>query len=403
MTQSFFQYLVDGDCLFNPDSSIHSLSELRTGVDRFRQIALLIFGNVKYAFKTLSRDAEQLDYWVTSLRPIGEDRFTKRHRPLQPIEAIESEKTYYLGYIVKGELEKRLQNPNDEEAQREESTRRSIVEIGTRNHHAYLACDHLDVYVATSMRQRHEFGDVNRFVTALFSEDRLKPLNLRYFDPTQAYCENRIDKGLAEALMLKRARCTVYLAQEADTLGKDSELASTLAQGKPVIAYVPKVQEDDAVGLLDRLQTTYPDKSRNAIILEQLQLYAPKLAWNDQEIRQFCSAPDAMDTARATAKLESLMRSHYEGRAATLRDSHPLGIQVNLTTGVANGVLVVRTVGDCAELIRRILTNNLVFSLDVRSGYLFLREEVSNCIFRVVTGDAMLTNSFWNYYLEPTT
>jgi hypothetical protein len=50
--------------------------------------------------------------------------------------------------------------------------------------------------------------------------------------PTQAYCSDRIDKGIAEALMLKRAQCTIYLAQESDTLGKDSELASTLAQGK---------------------------------------------------------------------------------------------------------------------------------------------------------------------------
>ena len=46
-------------------------------------------------------------------------------------------------------------------------------------------------------------------------------------------------EGLAEALMLRRAACTIYFAQENDTLGKDSELASTLAQGKPVIAFVP--------------------------------------------------------------------------------------------------------------------------------------------------------------------
>ena len=57
-------------------------------------------------------------------------------------------------------------------------------------------------------------------------------------DAVLKYCEDRIDKGLSEALMLKRAKCTLFLAQESDTLGKDSELASTLAQGKPVIAYV---------------------------------------------------------------------------------------------------------------------------------------------------------------------
>ena len=34
----------------------------------------------------------------------------------------------------------------------------------------------------------------------------------------------------------------------------------------------------------------------------------------------------------------------YDRRAGTLMTSHPLGIQVNLATGVANGVLVVRAI-----------------------------------------------------------
>src|SRR5205085_11019375 len=76
-------------------------------------------------------------------------------------------------------------------------------------------------------------------------DQRLRALKLRYFDPTQSDCTSRIDKGLVEALMLKRASCTVYLVQESDTLGKDSELASTLAQGKPVIAFVPSLDVDE--------------------------------------------------------------------------------------------------------------------------------------------------------------
>jgi len=33
--------------------------------------------------------------------------------------------------------------------------------------------------------------------------------------------------------------------------------------------------------------------------------------------------------------------------------------------------------------------------------YLFLKERVSKSIFRVVTGDKILTNAFWNFYLNP--
>src|SRR5205085_5728589 len=98
--------------------------------------------------------------------------------------------------------------------------------------------DHMDVYFATSMRKRWEFEDLYDFVNGLMTRPELSDLNLRYFDPTQSYTANRVNKGLVESLMLKRARCTVYSVQDTDTLGKDSELASTLAQGKLVIAYV---------------------------------------------------------------------------------------------------------------------------------------------------------------------
>ena len=81
-----------------------------------------------------------------------------------------------------------------------------------------------------------------------------------------------------------------------------------------------------------------------------------------------------------------------------------MGIQVCLDSGVANGVLVVRTVTDCAKLIRNILLNQLEFRVDVEeidgAEYLRLTESISGCVFRVMTGDVMLTNSFWNFYLE---
>ena len=33
--------------------------------------------------------------------------------------------------------------------------------------------------------------------------------------------------------------------------------------------------------------------------------------------------------------------------------------------------------------------------------YLHLKEKTSNSIYRVVTGDPMLTNIFWNFYTSP--
>lgn len=254
------------------------------------------------------------------------------------------------------------------------------------------------------MRRKHEYVDVSEFAHKVFSHEKIRDLKLRWFDPTQAYCSDRIDKGLAEALMLKRAKCTLYLAQESDTLGKDSELASTLAQGKPVIAYVPSPTERDVLESVEHLSQLY-GQSKASTIIECLQALSPSLAWTDPEVRRWIDAPDQMDISRASAILARTAIKHYDNRAETLRKDHLLGVQVHLDTGVANGVLVVRSVPDCAELIYRIVTSTLKFRIEkkVVEGvkYHFLKETISDSIFRVMTGDAMLTNTFWNFYLEP--
>ena len=42
----------------------------------------------------------------------------------------------------------------------------------------------LDVYVATSMRNREDFRTMADFCDQIFSSNRLKDFSLRYFDPT---------------------------------------------------------------------------------------------------------------------------------------------------------------------------------------------------------------------------
>ena len=66
---------------------------------------------------------------------------------------------------------------------------------------------------------------------------------------------------------------------------------------------------------------------------------------------------------------------NYERRVALFKDIHPLAIQVDLKTGVANGVLVVRNEEDCAELIYRIFTNKLY-----RKGHSVKKEDHPVCL-----------------------
>jgi hypothetical protein len=111
-------------------------------------------------------------------------------------------------------------------------------EIGLRNTQRYLTLPYLDVYVGTSMRSDADFIQQHKFLLGLFQHPLVCDLRLRYFDPTISFDPDRIKKGLIECLMLRRAKVTIYLAGPEDTMGTDSELAATLAQGKRVIVYV---------------------------------------------------------------------------------------------------------------------------------------------------------------------
>lgn len=294
----------------------------------------------------------------------------------------------------------------------------------TKNQNTYLTWDHMDIYFATSMRKAWEYQDLYDFIERLMGQDELKDLDLRYFDPTQAYTDNRVNKGLVEALMLKRARCTVYSVQDTDTLGKDSELASTLAQGKPVIAFIPDLDPDerasqlvaeDPVTILERLRFVLYADDQLAQRLTDLQLqlvdrvqdrlmaYCDKRIWRSIVDEQAVAAlrtelgHDLETFCRIVASSEKAV---YDKRAKTLKESHPLALQVNLDTGVANGVLVVRTISDCASLLRAMLLSSMDFFIEEADGMWHLKERISGCIYRVVTNDRKLNNCFWNFYLR---
>jgi hypothetical protein len=366
-------------------------------------------GTLKKGFKVYAREpSEDFIFVQKSLKEISPEEFIHRNSPILPIIPIDPGDTYYLGYIIERELKRKLdEDPNNPILQAEELKRLNLISIGQKNQRAYLSSDHLDVYIATSMRLKHEYIFVNKTVKSIFQDKNLADLNLRWFDPTQAYCKDRIDKGLSEGLMLKRAKCTVYLAQESDTLGKDCELATTLAQGKPVVAYIPTGDEKYVDSLIDDLKLTQKELSEKQIILSQLEVFKPSLSWgkdfDSKRVISWITDIDSADINTMRDLLYKTVKNHYDKRASTLKEDHPLGIQVNLDTGVATGVLVVRTIEDCARLIRSIVLKKIFFILEPdkkNKNYLYLKENISDSIFRVITGDKLLTNAFWNFYLD---
>ncbi len=232
----------------------------------------------------------------------------------------------------------------------------TLKEIGKRNQEHYLRnIESIDVYVATSMRNDEEYLDMYNFVNKTFGSEDIKTLNLRYFDPTLCYCDSRIDKGIIECLLVRSSKVTIYCAQEGDTFGKDSELAATMAQGKPVIVYVPTPKETDT----DIQKESDPEKRR--VLLSK--------------------------------KIEKL-----NSRAKTFKDFHPLGLQVGLYDGVARGVIVVRNPEECSKILYKILTNSLEVKISYEQHGLVLRENETKSVVRVMTGWSVLSACFWNQF-----
>ena len=74
-------------------------------------------------------------------------------------------------------------------------------------------------------------------------------------------------------------------------------------------------------------------------------------------------------------------------------------MQVDIHSGIANGVLVVRNIKQCTSLIDAMLKNALKFEIKhEKEGYYSLIEEISQSNFRVITDYEKLKNSFWNFF-----
>jgi transcriptional regulator with XRE-family HTH domain len=326
-------------------------------------------------------------------------------------------------------------------------------QIGFRNLARYLAADHLDVYMATSMRVDADFVSVNSFATKLFAHEEIHPLKLRYFNPTQSWIEDRVAKGLVEALMLKRAAFAIYMAQKDDSFGKDSEASVALGQGKPVIVYVPKLHvpdinvdseefakltrdeltraiaaegtaEDkevdetiDARGLVSRLleirlqtlsgeqaisvaRTHWADfglySEAQRIVDDELR--ALFRTWLDSVVKKSIDEPlpDKLKDPFYRILVPTAIR--FEDRSSLFRETHPLALQVILSTGILNGMIVVRSVDSCAHILKSLIRNDLQLDLQMDAHNYRLIETSTNSTIRVISRHALIKSAFSTFY-----
>ncbi len=90
----------------------------------------------------------------------------------------------------------------------------------------------------------------------------------------------------------------------------------------------------------------------------------------------------------------------FEKRAHTFKEVHPLALQVILSSGVLNGILVVRSAKACTRMIYELLTNTLNTELRVDEKNYRLIEKHSGSTLRVISRHRLLTNAFWTQYFS---
>lgn len=376
------------DWLRRSDGMIASLAHLKWGLYRLYIDALLVFGNVRTAFRRL-RDMSSPEVETFFRLERFDTEAIKRRGPSLPLKPIAKDSRYlisemacksygdsagtdgdlrtvllqaYKAYSAAGNpsptirellenqvptafqvrqqefifsadevLDESVTSESDLSAKYERvaskfaDARRAALD-NTRYYLSMLS--DLDVYVATSMRSRQDFRSMAETCERIFADDRLKEMNLRYFDPTLSAAGGHEDKGLIECLMVKCAKLLVYCAGEKESYGKDAEAAMALSLGKPVIFYCDQEQ--------------------------RLRFY---------------------------------------------RDVHPLSRLIEFETGVAVGAMVTDKVEDVSELIHRIFENRMVYYLEQsKPGFLRLKDKLTHSVVRLQTNDQLLSETFWNHY-----
>jgi len=501
-SRSFFDVVFDGIKFSDKDDVLKAS-------DRFRTIAMLKFGNIRYAYKILRNDRGIKKIWDHAFSSIDSNRVKKTkinsmtHRePVQGLKPIDPDALFLLSYLAsddqkragisdarkelkkllleivdkgipsdlneldeifadnKGKLIRLLVDAGIPDVSQLLSNRDNyknaldalvmhckdldggrINEIGSQgniNAHTYMALHDLEVYVATSMRTPIHFTSNYEFVQQLFHNGTLKQLNIRYFDPTQSHLIDRIQKGLLECLMIRRAKLTVYNAQDADTFGKDAEAGVTLAQGKPVVVFVARLFATHErflklYELIDKLVVTSEEnipvvvKAYEGVLLESG--YARSLGTGlvpivtkiikdvvnnalegvqniEVAIELIKHGYDPIKSENTTLSYKEMVRrsavdviNKLETRAITFKTMHPLSLQTSPFDGVARGVIITRTVDETAQTIYDHFVGTTKYVIDDLGPLHYntlLREERTKSPVRVVTNHPALTTAFWN-------
>jgi hypothetical protein len=73
---------------------------------------------------------------------------------------------------------------------------------------------------------------------------------------------------------------------------------------------------------------------------------------------------------------------------------------VIVSSGVLNGILVVRSAESCIKMVYELLTNTIKTRLEAEDDNYKLVEKHTGSTLRVISKNKLLTNAFWTQYFS---
>ncbi|MEM9452666.1 MAG: hypothetical protein AAGF11_00705 [Myxococcota bacterium] len=188
---------------------------------------------------------------------------------------------------------------------------------------------------------------------------------------------------------------------ESAAKGDDADVDETTDQ-QALLSQILQIKlssaSDDALRGAVRIHWADFDLYGEASRIEDAPLRAQYRAWLDTVTNNDVSEPVPVGIRDQLVGILVAVATNFEKRAKIFREIHPLALQVILSTGVLNGILVARSLDACANILASLLRNDLDLKLDPGDDNYRLIESSTRSTIRVISRHKLITNAFSTFY-----
>jgi hypothetical protein len=376
--------VADFDAAYEERSAIESLEQLRWGLRRFYVDALLYFGNVRSAYRRL-RDMPYADLEQFFVAHRHDTAGLTGRGPALPLRSIRRDDRYLISEMACKSL----------------AASSGASSLGRVLREAYQRRVKAGHTASISIRQLLEDAPEAERAQLTFAADDLLADELASLGELDAKIEQVVTKfNDARYAALQNTKLYLSMVDELDVYVATS--MRTREDFREMAAFCDEVFDD---ARLAALNVRYFDPTISAAeghedkgLIECLMVKSAKAliyyAGTKESYGKDAEAAMALSQGKPV-----IIYCSDEARHQFYRDVHPLARLIDFRTGVANGWMVVSSPAEVAELLSRVLRNEMVYELEQsKPGYLRLKESLSGSVVRLQTNDTLLRETFWNYY-----